>query len=167
MKPLRFESIEELEALTGKKVGKTAVPKQPKKQSKQTNPRHTQHADSVAMGTGIKCPQKIGCVAQSKMNKLERRYYEHLRMLLLSGEVIWFDYECKNIRLGVVGGKCWYKPDFLVQLADGTLEYHETKGRWEDDALVKIKTAARLYPMYGWKAVFWDKDKGWTYRVFG
>ena len=31
-------------------------------------------------------------------------------------------------------------------LADGTLEVHEVKGHWVDDARVKIKVAADMYP---------------------
>ena len=31
-------------------------------------------------------------------------------------------------------------------LADGTLELHEVKGFWRDDAKVKIKAAAQQYP---------------------
>jgi hypothetical protein len=32
-------------------------------------------------------------------------------------------------------------------LTDATIEIHEVKGHWEDDARVKIKVAASLYPL--------------------
>jgi hypothetical protein len=43
--------------------------------------------------------------------------------------------------------KTFYSPDFAVLTkADGTLEMHEVKGFWQDDARVKIKVAASIYP---------------------
>ena len=38
-------------------------------------------------------------------------------------------------------------PDFMVMLADGQLQAHEVKGYWTDDARVKIKVAAALFPI--------------------
>lgn len=37
-------------------------------------------------------------------------------------------------------------PDFAVMLREGSLEMHEVKGHWQDEARVKIKVAADLYP---------------------
>ena len=34
----------------------------------------------------------------------------------------------------------------MVVRPDGTLEFHEVKGFWRDDARVKIKTAADKFP---------------------
>ena len=31
--------------------------------------------------------------------------------------------------------------------SDGTMEMHEVKGFWQDDARVKIKVAADMYPL--------------------
>jgi hypothetical protein len=39
-----------------------------------------------------------------------------------------------------------YHPDFLIQRTDGLLELHEVKGFWRDDARVKVKIAAEMYP---------------------
>ena len=41
---------------------------------------------------------------------------------------------------------CRYTPDFVEQLADGTLDVIEVKGHWRDDAKVKLRVAAQLYP---------------------
>lgn len=42
---------------------------------------------------------------------------------------------------------CRYTPDFAVEHADGTLEFHETKGAFIfSKALTKPKTAAELFP---------------------
>ena len=46
-----------------------------------------------------------------------------------------------------------YTPDFLVELPGGLLELHEVKGFWRDDARVKFKVAAELFPMFRFVAV--------------
>lgn len=43
-----------------------------------------------------------------------------------------------------IGDDCRYTPDFVV-LASGRLVAYETKGFLRDDALVKLKTAARQF----------------------
>ena len=77
------------------------------------------------------------------MNKTERAYSHHLDARILAGEVreYWFE----RITL-LLAGDTRYTPDFMVQLVDGTLEMHEVKGFWEDDARAKIKIAADQYP---------------------
>lgn len=45
-----------------------------------------------------------------------------------------------------IGKDCFYEPDFLVQLADGTLELHEVKGHLEDAAAVKMRAVVAQYP---------------------
>jgi len=87
------------------------------------------------------------------MNKTEEAYAECLGGRLLLGEVLGFEYESISLKLAP---KTFYHPDFLVQLGDGTLEVHEVKacdknGNYlaEDDAKVKIKVAAKLFPMFG------------------
>lgn len=87
-------------------------------------------------------------------NKLEERYAGYLEQCKLAGEVYQYWYEPFGIKLAE---KTYYHPDFLVQLPDGTLEIHETKGFMRDDAAVKIKTAARKYPCYVFRLVRWEK----------
>lgn len=77
------------------------------------------------------------------MNNTERAYSELLAVRRAAGEVAWFAYEGLKLRLA---DKTFYTPDFFVMLTDGTLEAHEVKGHWEDDARVKIKVAAEMYP---------------------
>lgn len=45
-------------------------------------------------------------------------------------------------------------------LADGLVEFHEVKGFMRDDARVKFKVAAALYPWFEWVLVVRD-GKGW------
>ena len=78
------------------------------------------------------------------MNKLESRYALYLNGLKNVGEILWYEFEVIKLRLAK---KTFYEPDFLVMMADGTLEVHEVKGFWEDDARVKIKVAADKFPM--------------------
>lgn len=84
------------------------------------------------------------------MNKLEARYATYLQTLKIAGEIEDFRYE--DIKLRLAAQKCWYTPDFFV-VYDTHFEFHETKGFWHDDARVKIKVAASLYPWMTFKAI--------------
>ena len=85
-----------------------------------------------------------GTLKPRGMNGLEAEYAAYLDTLKLAGEVLWWEFEGVKFRLG---DDCWYRPDFLVMLASGCLEAHETKGFWRDDARVKIKVAADTFPI--------------------
>lgn len=78
-----------------------------------------------------------------EMNKTERAYSEALEDRKAAGEIASWQFDAVKLRLAA---KTFYTPDFLVMLADGSIEFHEVKGHWEDDARVKIKVAARLFP---------------------
>ena len=99
-----------------------------------------------------------------RMNKLEAMYAAHLEALRRAGKIIFWRYESVKFRLA---DRTWYTPDFYVMRADGTLEVHETKGRWEDDARVKTKVTAEQFPELTLVAVQWDKDtKSWKFERF-
>ena len=101
------------------------------------------------------------------MNKTESAYADHLQLQLLAGELAWWQFEPVNLRLAK---KTWYKPDFMV-LKTGTpgefdeLYLIEVKGFWRDDARVKIKVAAEMYPMFKFVAVT-RKGNGWEREEF-
>lgn len=78
------------------------------------------------------------------MNKTEAAYAASLEARKVAGEVAWYAYEGLKFRLA---DKTFYTPDFAVMLGDGTLQAHEVKGFWEDDARVKIKVAASMFPI--------------------
>lgn len=102
---------------------------------------------------------------QGQMNKLEAQYAGLLEQRRIIGEVEWFSFDAIKIRLA---DNTFYTPDFLVMLADGTLEVHEVKGFWEDDARVKIKVAADKFP-FRFIAVMKKSNKsggGWTFEHF-
>ena len=80
---------------------------------------------------------------QRAMNKWETMYAEELMQRKMNGEIQWFGYESIKLRLAKA---TTYTPDFVVVLPDGRVEFHEVKGFWRDDARVKIKVAAELFP---------------------
>ena len=101
-----------------------------------------------------------------EMNGLEKRYAELLdlatRMKL--AEVASFKFEPMKLRLAP---KTFYSPDFMVIRPDGAVEFHEVKGHWEDDARVKVKVAAEIFPEFRFVGVTWDRRHGWQYERFG
>lgn len=99
------------------------------------------------------------------MNKTEERYAEVLDARLAAGEIIWWKYEPIAFRLAE--RKCFYHPDFMVMLADGTIEIHETKGGFtREDAQIKLKVAASLFPFFVFRKCVWDKGE-WTITEVG
>lgn len=87
--------------------------------------------------------QALGRLKTGQMNKTEAAYADTLAWQMREGQVAWFKFEGVKLRLA---DNTFYSPDFAVMLADGSLECHEVKGFWAEDARVKIKVAAELYP---------------------
>ncbi len=87
--------------------------------------------------------QALGRLKAGQMNKTEASYAQHLELLKQTGEVLWYKFEGMKFRLA---DNTFYSPDFSVMKNDNSLEMHEVKGFWQDDARVKIKVAADLYP---------------------
>ncbi|AHF73359.1 hypothetical protein SOPEG_0980 [Candidatus Sodalis pierantonius str. SOPE] len=77
------------------------------------------------------------------MNKTEEAYSRYLEIKKSAGLLVWFKFEGVKLRLA---DNTFYTPDFVVMNSDGTMEMHEIKGFWTDDARVKIKVAADMYP---------------------
>ena len=95
------------------------------------------------------------------MNKTEQAYSLHLEAQRQAGDVLWWAFECLKLRLA---DATFYSPDFIVMLSDGSIEAHEVKGHWQDDARVKIKVAAETFP-FRFKA-FKKKGNGGTEEAF-
>jgi hypothetical protein len=85
----------------------------------------------------------LGRLKPGTMNKTEAAYAVTLQSLQATGEIVWHKFEAIKLRLA---DNTFYSPDFLVLRGDGSLEVHEVKGFWEDDARVKVKVAASLFP---------------------
>ena len=100
--------------------------------------------------TPLQRMQALGRLPAGRMNKTEAAYAELLAARVHCGEIVEFKFESLKLRLA---DRTWYTPDFAIVLPDGAREIHEVKGHWTDDARVKIKVAAELYPHYLFIAV--------------
>lgn len=85
----------------------------------------------------------LGRLQSGQMNKTETEYYQYLKTLEQANEIIWFKFEGLKFKLA---DNTTYTPDFVVMNKDRLIELHEVKGYWMDDARVKIKVAADMYP---------------------
>jgi hypothetical protein len=97
-----------------------------------------------------------------KMNGLEEDYAN----TFLRGRYI-HGFEEITLKLG---DDCRYTPDFWVLGDDDVLEFHETKGRWMDDAKVKMKVAAEKYPQFRFMAfrkLTKKEGGGWVRERYG
>lgn len=96
------------------------------------------------------------------MNKLEKAYSEYLFFRKKAGDILDYKFEAIKLKLAP---STFYTPDFMVFTNDGFIEMHEAKGFWEDDARVKIKVAAEMFP-FRFVAITRSKD-GWKEEDFG
>jgi hypothetical protein len=96
------------------------------------------------------------------MNKLESLYArEELEVRKMARIIDEYRFEAVKLRLA---HNTFYIPDFMITI-DNLIEFHEIKGHWEDDARVKIKVAAEMYPEFTFIAV--QRKKGiWVYEYF-
>lgn len=97
-----------------------------------------------------------------EMNKTEEAYAAHLTLQLAAGAIAWFRFESVKLKLAE---KTHLTIDFFVMTAAGDLEAHEVKGFWEEDARVKVKVAAAMYP-FRFLAVQRAPGGGWKTEVF-
>lgn len=116
-------------------------------------------------------------LVRDRMNRGERRYAAYLDALCAAGTVsVWY-YEPLSWRLA---DNTHYRPDFLVILADGSVELHEVKGRksqrrskrgelvgqpfWaQEDSWLKLKIVAEIIP-FGLIIVWQEADGSWSQR---
>jgi hypothetical protein len=81
------------------------------------------------------------------MNRTETDYACRLDLLRRSGDILQWGFEAMTLRLAA---DVRYTPDFTVLRPAGPgccrLEAHETKGYMRDDARVKVRLAASLFP---------------------
>jgi hypothetical protein len=99
------------------------------------------------------------------MNKTEARFAAILEARKRAGEILDYWYESFNVRLAK---KTWFKADFLIMFHSGALEFVDVKGGGPtaDDAQVKIKVAAEMYPRFGWVQERF-KGGGWKRTEYG
>jgi len=108
----------------------------------------------------------LGRLKQGQMNKTEAAYAQHLELRRQAGDVAWYRFEGVKLRLA---DNCFLTVDFPVMRTDGLMEMHDVKGSlriYTDDAKVKMKTAAQMYP-FVFKVVVPRPKKdggGWEYH---
>jgi len=100
---------------------------------------------------------------ETKMNRTEAAYARHLGLLKRAGKIVDYRFEAINLR---IGAHLFYRPDFLVIGSDRVVEFHEVKGHWREDARVKIKTVATLYPCFRFLAAKKAKGGRWDVEHF-
>lgn len=99
----------------------------------------------------------LGRMKQGQMNKTEAAYQQILELQRQAGEILWYKFEGIKFRLA---DKTFYSPDFVVLNALGQVEVHEVKGFMLEDANVKIKVAADMYP-FVFKLVRLGRGRTW------
>ena len=109
--------------------------------------------------------QALGRLRSGQRNKTESAYEQYLELRRVAGDVAWYRFEGIKLRLA---DNTFYTPDFAVMLSSGEMELHEVKGFWADDARVKIKVAAEMYPFrfVAIKAQSKKNGGGWEVEEF-
>jgi hypothetical protein len=85
----------------------------------------------------------LGRLKTGVMNKTEAAYAQRLQLMQNHGTILWWRFEAMKLRLA---DNTFYTADFVVLAQDSVVELHEVKGFMRDDAAVKIKVAAAIYP---------------------
>lgn len=94
---------------------------------------------------------------EAKLNKTERAYLAFIRCIGFA----WIGVQNVTLKLG---NDCRYTPDFFVINQQGHAQAREVKGFMRDDALVKLKVAARLFPWIEFQVVRKTKN-GWEHQT--
>lgn len=99
-----------------------------------------------------------------EMNDTESAYSDYLDLRQAAGEIHewWFE----MVKLRVAYSECWITVDFMVQLPDGTIEFHDVKGGpTMDDAAVKEKVIVDKFPFRLFEARKLPKKSGGGWHV--
>lgn len=115
---------------------------------------------------GVRQPHVRG-----EMNGLERRFQaEYVDPLKLAKVLVDAHFEAMTFRLAK---KTHYTPDFDLVFASGLLAFVECKAGWStgkagytDDARVKIKVVAEMYPHFAFVSAVHDRKAGWRFECF-
>ena len=99
------------------------------------------------------------------MNNLEEKYSKWLDSLKWEKQIEAWQFEPLGLKIAEM--RCRYHPDFLVVRHD-QFEFHEVKAfskkagkpRYEDDSMVKLKVAARQFPWFQFRMVWFDSNIG-------
>jgi hypothetical protein len=101
----------------------------------------------------------LGRLPAGHMNKTEAAYASQLELRKRVGELQWYLFEGIKLRLADL---TFLTPDFVVMNAASEIELHEVKGFMQEDANVKLKVAASMFPF---KFLLVRKGKGGTWDI--
>lgn len=93
---------------------------------------------------------------RGQMNRTEAAYAETLEARKAAGEIVAYWFEPFSLRLSHpdAGHPATYCPDFMVLLPSGLTYIDDVKGGMADNAaIVRIKTAAELFPLWRFRLV--------------
>lgn len=143
------------------------LPDNPSQSLKRLNPHLYPKEPVIAAPSPVSAPKK-GVpvnVKKPKVNKTEARYFEYLKRMN-PGE--WISAQCLTF---VLANDCRFTPDVVMIGAADKLVAIDVKAKWkgtkgphvEDDALVKLKVAARTFP---WCLFYiaWEENGHWEHR---
>jgi hypothetical protein len=92
------------------------------------------------------------------LNRLESEWASILELEKRAGKILDYRYEALKL---ILADRTTLTPDFLIIEADGTLRLDECKGYMQEDANVKLKVAARLFPWFKIRLVRKAGKSGW------
>lgn len=95
---------------------------------------------------------------EDKLNKTELAYLHHLRA---QPNNVWVGVQNLTVK---IADDCRLTPDFAVLNASGKLTLIDVKGFQREDALIKMKVAARLFPMFEFSIVK-REGVGWSEQI--
>ena len=108
---------------------------------------------------------------RGEMNKTEAKYAGELEAKKLAGEIVGYWFEPFSLRLSSppAGQPARYTPDFMVLYPDGETHLEDVKANGPDDfaAIVRIKCAAEMYPLWRFRIVRQRRVKdggGWDIK---
>ena len=94
---------------------------------------------------------------EARLNKTETAYLAHLRAM----KPPWIGIQNITVKLA---DDCRLTPDFCTVGADGKLTLVDVKGFQREDAFIKMKVAARLFPMFRFLIVT-RQSGAWSEKV--
>lgn len=112
----------------------------------------------------VSIPQPTGMSTdEAKLNKLERAWLQELRRRTVP-------YPTRHVLIQAITLKLAfdtrYTPDFAIADVCGGVTFYETKGpQFWDDAKVKLKVSARMFPCFIFFLVTRSKDGQWKEEI--
>lgn len=105
----------------------------------------------------------VSSLQNPKLNRTEQRYRDRLELMKRSGGIV--DFKVQQITLKIADD-CRYTCDFSVINNDYTITLVDVKGFEREDAVIKMKCAAQMFPEYRFEMVEWRKGEWNVTRRF-